>query len=790
MRILIDGQTLSTPDIHRGIGEVFLNIIHEMIKKNTDIKWFLAAYNDFDNNLIDPIQESVKIVPLGAKLIPNSESSFEYHNTITKAIEDNSIDLLWIPNALMPNIHLIHSKPSCKVILTIHDLIPLVLHDIYLDNYAKNIANEYTFRLSRMDELSDIIVSISHSTKRDLVSLLRLNSNKIETVHLGSKIPITNKDQKLVDSPKKLLYLGGFDYRKNMYNALVAYQTLLLKYEHPDLKFIVVCSCDETSKKLFYDWVDELGLLGRVELTGYVSEHKLQELYASADVFFFPSLYEGFGLPLLEAMASGTPIAASDCSSIPEVLGDAGLLFDPNNTQDMADTLNQLLTDTILAEEIARKSHQRAAEFTWERAAQQYLDLFKQVSIPPHKTTTKPYKIAYFSPVSPQKSGISIYSEELLFALSRYIPNIDLFVDEGIIPSNQYIQEHIRWYSYIDFPKHLSEKNYDTIIYNMGNNTIHEYIYKSLLRYPGIVILHDYVLHPFIQHITLYAGKENEYVEEMKYAYGNEGEYYAKKCLEGLQLPIDYFKFPLNEKIIDSNRKIIVHSDFIRNLLAKYSHIDVIPLGSDPFTYQEDFIQKSKNELDLIDVFPIIATFGFMNTNKRISIILEVFKSIIVLYPRAKFVLCGEIDKNFKREIQTLSKEYGISNNIIITGHVDDHLYFEYLSTVDIAINLRSPTMGESSKTALDSLSFSIPTIVSNIGSYTELPDNCCWKVDVDSDERELLLAYIMELVQNDRLRRKMGINAREYIEKNHKWDKVAQQYVHLIEEVINNDSE
>lgn len=787
MRLLIDGQTLSTPDIHRGIGEVFLQILFLIANKKKDIKIFLAVYDDFDVNSIIPIRESLNIINLGKALIINDESSRTYDHSIINAIENNFIDIFWIPNPLMPNVHFIHSKPPCKVIITMYDLIPLVLHDFYLKKYPKDISNEYKFRLSRIDAISDQITSISNSTKRDLIKLLNIEPNKIHTIYLGSKVPLLGLKKKLNRDLKTILYLGGFDYRKNMYNGLVAFQKLLFRYNHSDLKFVVVCSYDETSRLIFMEWVDTLGISGRVELTGYVSDSRLQELYLSADVFFFPSLYEGFGLPLLEAMAAGTPVAGSDSSSIPEVIGDAGLLFNPEDPQDMAEKLYQLLTDTNGAKKIIEKAQKRAGEFTWEKTAKQYLDLFAQVSFASPIITIKPYKIAYFSPVSPQKSGISIYSEELLSSLARYIPNIDLFVDEGITPSNSFIQEFIPWFSYNEFPKYLSEKKYDTIIYNMGNNVMHEYIYKTLLKYPGIVILHDYVLHPFIQHITLHVGKSDEYLDEMKYAYGNEGQRYARQSIAGSYLPIDFFKFPLNEKVIESGTKVIVHSKFVRDLLSNYSNVDIIPHGRDSVKKVDYAILNNKRELNLNKKYPIISIFGYINSNKRINVTLNVFKKINVAYPNAILLICGEIEKNHKKTITEYLIQNNLLKNVVITGYLNSLQYSKYLSCTDIVINLRSPTMGETSGTLLDALAYGKPTIVSNIGTYKEVPDYCCWKVDIDSYESELLFAYIMEMARNKQLREKMGVNAKKYIEKNHRWDKVAQQYVYAIEKLIEN---
>jgi glycosyltransferase involved in cell wall biosynthesis len=120
-------------------------------------------------------------------------------------------------------------------------------------------------------------------------------------------------------------------------------------------------------------------------------------------------------------------------------------------------------------------------------------------------------------------------------------------------------------------------------------------------------------------------------------------------------------------------------------------------------------------------------------------------------------------------------------DTIDVIGYVSDDLYHKYLSVSDIVINLRYPTMGETSRTLLDAMGWGKPVIVSNIGSYQETPDSCCWKVDVDENEEELLYEYLRELIENPKLRRIMGENGREFIKRNNDWEKIALKYIDIL---------
>jgi glycosyltransferase involved in cell wall biosynthesis len=186
--------------------------------------------------------------------------------------------------------------------------------------------------------------------------------------------------------------------------------------------------------------------------------------------------------------------------------------------------------------------------------------------------------------------------------------------------------------------------------------------------------------------------------------------------------------------------------------------------------------------------YPIIGCYGFVNINKRLEVVIEVFKDIASLYPKAKLLIAGDMEAGYKRSLTDLVKKYGIYGNVAMTGYADEEAYKRYIACADIVVNLRYPTMGETSATLLDAMALGKPVVVSNIGSYIEYPDRCCWKVDVDADEKELLEAYLVELSENKELREIMGRKAREYIFKNHRWEKVAMEYIKMIRDLKSDD--
>lgn len=778
----MDGQTLSTPDVARGVGEYLLNLLAEMVKiKDGDAELFLAVYQDYDRNAIAAFAGEVRIVPLGKTLETGPRPSRAYTDRIAATIEKYAIDVFWIPNPLMSNVNLIEEAVPCRTVATVYDLIPLVMGNMYLDRWPRDLSQDYLGRVSRLDRLTDGLLAISGHTGRDLAEATGAPPEKIKTIYPGSKV---NGDVPAGDGAaflrkygtgRFLLYPGGFDPRKNMEKAALAFKKLVEEHGYGPLDLLIVCGCDADARETFTRYLRELQIDGRVKLTGYVPGPELLWLYDHASILFYPSLYEGFGLPVLEAMSRGVPVVAANRASLPEVVGDAGLLVDPDDADEMAEALDLVLSDSTIAGRLRARSRERARQFSWEKAAAEVLEALGPARRPDGRLSGPGrLKIAYFSPLPPQRTGVATYSRELLAHLGRYV-DIDLFTDDGVAPAQE-IRDQFHCYSYLDYEKRLESERYAVTLYHLGNSTFHEYIYKTLLKHPGIVVLHDYVLHPFIREITARRGDSAAYVAEMKYAYGPEGEKTARWHLDhDFSIP-DPMQYPLNERALAASNGVIVHSHYVKSLIPR-GRVKVIPHGRDPVDADEPAVREYKKELGLEGAWPLVGCYGFLNPNRRLEVLIEVFARIVPAYPAAKLLLAGDLDKGYRKSIVDLCKHYGLADRVILSGYLDEARYQKYMACADIVVNLRHPTMGETSGTLLDALALGRPTIVSNVGTYREVPDRCCWKVDVDGSEKALLEAYMTGLLENGPLREKMGRNAREYLAENHRWEKVASEY-------------
>lgn len=282
-----------------------------------------------------------------------------------------------------------------RYVLTVLDLIPLVLEDLYRADKPG-----WRFAFARFLEIRAIknaalIVAISENTAKDVHRILGVPEERIVVTHLGvdqkffeaavgSDAPELQARFKIDPHRPVVLYVGGIDQRKN-FNGLVRSFAILCQMcreqgrAMPQLFMAGNIQSDAQFPKL-QALVKELQLEDDVLMPGFVPDNELLQIYALSSVFFFPSLYEGFGLPPLEALAAGTPVVSSNTSSMPEVLGDAALMIDPTNFAAAAEALFRILDNAELAASLRERGRAQARKFTWAATGQQTLSAYERLA--------------------------------------------------------------------------------------------------------------------------------------------------------------------------------------------------------------------------------------------------------------------------------------------------------------------------------------------------------------------------------------------------------------------------
>lgn len=261
------------------------------------------------------------------------------------------------------------NKYRCPVVLTVHDMI-YELFPKQTDPHSHKAENK-----RKAISAAEAIICVSENTKKDLLDRYPLLEDRITVTYLASDIDASlSYGSEPVPSRPYYLYVGSRHTYKNFDGLLVAFaKTVSIQ---PDIALCIVGSpLNKTEQEL----IAELKLTDHIEYYGYVSDSHLAKLYRCSVAFVYPSLYEGFGIPPLEAMSCGTAVIASNCSSIPEVVGDAGLLFEPNAINDLADILLLLLNSSTERDRLIQKGYQRTQAFSWDKTAAQTINVYQSV---------------------------------------------------------------------------------------------------------------------------------------------------------------------------------------------------------------------------------------------------------------------------------------------------------------------------------------------------------------------------------------------------------------------------
>lgn len=381
-------------------------------------------------------------------------------------------------------------------------------------------------------------------------------------------------------------------------------------------------------------------------------------------------------------------------------------------------------------------------------------------------------RIAYFSPMPPSRSGIADYSMELLPHLSR-LANVTVFADG---PASVYI-DGIETALVADFP--LQQSGYDLPIYQMGNSDQHDAIYDILVRYPGIVVLHDYFLHHFIRHRTVGRGHWAAYGREMGYDMGSRGRRLVRTIGTGAMEP-PLFDVPLNDRVIDSAVGMIVHSEFVAEHVRQ-ARPD-LPLAVIPALVELHAGHSIRSELGLPENAVIFGSFGQITAEKQIDVALRAFSGLRQSYPDARYVLAGEAQADI--DLNALITGSGQSEFVHPIGYTADLAGFvNRLHSVDVVVNLRHPTVGETSAIALRAMAAARPLIVYDHGWYSELPDAAALKVQ--PGDLQGLQAAMATLAGSADLRRAMGKAGLEFVRAHCLPSRVAESYRAFIDNVL-----
>lgn len=341
---------------------------------------FRRAYAVSWPHLSDRFQ-NVEVMSALARLGENVEKAWWEQVGLLKSGKAENVDILHCPYFASPLV------PLFPTVVTIHDVIPLILKE-----YAwRTQTVAYNKLVSLAAKQAQAIIAVSQCSKADIERTLKIPSERIHVIRNGVDErfkPIT--DSWLLSSVRErynigeryALYFGGFDLRKNVPRIIRSYARLPAALRER-YQLVVAGRLHRLGHPLYPDprpLVRELGLDGQVIVTGQIREQDKVPLYSGATAFVFPSLYEGFGLPVLEAMACGTAVLTSNSSALPEVVGEAGVLVDPYSDEAIAEALGRLLENETLRRDLGQRALERARDYPGLQMAEQTVAVYRRVA--------------------------------------------------------------------------------------------------------------------------------------------------------------------------------------------------------------------------------------------------------------------------------------------------------------------------------------------------------------------------------------------------------------------------
>lgn len=361
MRIGIDVSALVKEAA--GIGQCIINLIKNMMDLDTENEYFLFTYDKID--LPFSLKKNWSFVSYGGGKHPQ----VRFFTRLPHILKQMKIEVFFGTRHYLPPFN-----GKIRYVALVHDLIPLRMPELF----TKRHLSRFRIFTDICKRQADSYIAVSEATKADILHYMKVPEKKIQVIYEGAnpdftperdEAGIADAMERFGITGKYLLCLSTVEPRKNMLRTIQAYEQYVLK-NHLPYKLVIVGGKGWNNGDI-YDYVKEHRLEEYVLFTGYVSNQDVKNIYANASLFIYASLYEGFGIPVLEAMQSGVPVITSNVSSMPEVAGDACILVNPYEVDEIRDAIIRVLNDPKLQEELREKGIAQAKKFSWRKCSEE-----------------------------------------------------------------------------------------------------------------------------------------------------------------------------------------------------------------------------------------------------------------------------------------------------------------------------------------------------------------------------------------------------------------------------------
>ena len=653
--------------------------------------------------------------------------------------------------------------PAWRRVAVLYDLIPLRFPEVYLTN--PYLRHPYQARVEAVRAM-DHLLAISEATADDAAALLGHGRHRTTVIGAGADERFgphpAGPEGAVADlqargpvpglRPGYLLAPSGIEPRKNIDRLLEAYGRLPVE-ERAAHQLVLVCKTSPTEAAELAATAARLGIIDDLLVTGYVGDDDLVRLYQGADLVVFPSLYEGFGLPVLEAMQCGAPVICSDSSSLREVQLDCTARFDPTDVGAIAAAMARVLGDEV---ERARIRALPVPDFSWATAAARTIEVIDRAHRNPRRPRPRKPRLALVTPLPAHQSGIATYAARMLEHLVDHV-DVTAFVDghlEQVEPIPGVAVHETHAFDSVDG----SGRPFDRVVTFLGNSTFHVDALQLVRDVGGTVLLHDARLTGLYSEVQRLApdrlvdahvGHHLADIYPGRYRVAIEEQWVIPPDLAALA------GVHLLAEAVGAADQVLVHSDYA----ARLCELDTGVHPEVPFPIP---CPAPTGVGEPLPAGHSIVSVGIVSPTKCPEVLVDALAVVRRSHPEATLTFVGGGPSEVLADIAARAEAAGVADAVTCTGHVDDATFAEHLVGAAVAVQLRSFTNGESSAAVMDALAAGVPTIVTALGAMTELPSGAVVQVPAGVGAEELA-AELADLLADGRRREALRAGAHAF---------------------------
>jgi glycosyltransferase involved in cell wall biosynthesis len=786
MRVAIDFKVMGTDAANRGMGRFTQQQVFEALRADPSLEVLLILQKPLDpDKCLYDWQRMDRAHPvwldpaLGAEA-PNARPEHErlmlYSHRLQAKLRALGADVFHDATPFLPPYHT--ALTQTPVVATCYDLIPLIFPRDYFSGQAER---DSYLRMLRNLRIATRVAAISRSAATDLHLYTGYPRSQIDItypfVDEVFRLRMMHDDARTASRaavrlahptvPERFfLSVTGIHRSKNLGFLLDAFTRVRETRGWTGLPLVIVLPAHWT-RNVFHE---KFGSPPDVVLLSEVSDETLRDLYVAAEFVFQPSLYEGFGYPVAEAMHCGAAVIATRTASIPEITGDAALLLDPSDAGAGAAAIRRLATDASARASLQQAALERASMFGEpSRLGEATAACWRAAAGP---ATPRP-RIALWSSMPPLDCGIADYTAELADALAATHHEVDIYTDGSYQPTAR-AAPNIHFRHVRDFDP--AEPGLVDSIFQLQARDYQYFMYREILRHGGTIMLHDIALaiafFGLARHFRDYA----EFEDGMLAAEGPE----AVRDLDGVlaraggapdvaALRAVFDRHRVLRWAIGPHNRVLTHTDALaRDALRHYpdARVRVVRQGyADRVPVARHIpLAAWRQRLDIRGSGLIVGVFGIVGRNKRIESIIAGFEPLWQAHPGSLLVIVGACyEDSYRQELRARIAASPARDRIHFGDYAPPDIFHSLIALSDVLVALRWPALGGLSAVLLRGLAAGKPVIVSDIPDWRGAGDAASLPVPTPDGEADGIAAYLLQLAANPAERARLGQVARQW---------------------------